>query len=466
MARTYRYKGKKLTLQQMLASPGSRSKLPDRLLPADQLARRQRNAATKSRLAGPLYTPGAPMAGKDLDKAATALTDLQVKPKIGALEREGASTEKQGTAVIDRQRSYYDTLAREAQGGLDRQKAISQMLQDRIRANGQDAQERVVTGRQLMTGTALQDAAVRGGGLQSSARAAEEIAAAGANAGARTQTAADLGALQGANWEGLGSTTKSVTQLRGGERSEQLENRMLNSLADVRSRRSEVEASRGDEYTKNLLDLRNRSFEDQVASAGILNDERELTFKASEAEATRQHQSEMQRLANSAREKLQRQRLAQGAEEKAKYNLTADEKAALEREKIAQRDKASRRSSRGKGRLGNGGAMPADVRKARTAIDSIVEEGRGGALVLPRGKDPKTGVELEAKSVTVKGLRENQVYSKLVKAGLDRMSARAASQLITRGALTAATRTALERAGMKIPKSWLGSGAAGYNARG
>lgn len=437
MARTYVYKGKRYSLGQMLGSPARRSTLPTELLSPQQQAQRKHNLTVRRDARNPLLNPLSMLSGHSMRNAANQLTNLELRPQIHALERRDHDEGRQAQALAGNAGDYYRGIAQEAQQGLTRQQAINRTLAASTAQTGQDAQARLAAAGQDVQNLNSQDAAVRGGGLQDAGAAAAELAAARGIAANTAQNNEASAARDTAAGETFSNQMIDTRNLRGGEVQERLALARLNQSRETQGQLSDLRASRGPMFTKNLLGLRDKGFENYAVQQGILGDQAQLAFKGQEADKNRAHQLRVQRLANSARMKLQKQAQSHSDAEKSKYELTADEKQALEHEKIQQRDRASQRSSATRGSHATAD-MPASARKVVTGIDGAI------AAAQTWGK--------------LGGMTPEQVAKRLRgdKYGAGPLTARAAAEILTDGGLSRATILALRRAGLAgfIPAEW------------
>lgn len=261
---------KKLTLAQRRANPALRSKLAISQLTPTQQAQRRQNQAIAQRNTDPLYNPGAGLSGQALYSAATKVTNAAVDPKVDALTHQLQSVTTQGSALAARGGDYYRQLAQDELGKVAQQKAIATMLNQQTAAVGQGTQQAFDQMSAAEQSRQNADTALRGQGLGGDTTTVPaEIQAQRGTAATLQQASGNQAALQGADWSSLANAMAQSRQMRGGEVQGQLLNRVANQQQQVRQNISDTEATRGDTFAKNLLDMRQQQFENAVTGAGL-----------------------------------------------------------------------------------------------------------------------------------------------------------------------------------------------------
>lgn len=240
----------------------------------------KRIRARKQTFKQPLLQPMQQLSGQTLQTAAHQLTNLQIKPQLSAIDRASSTAAAQGAAQSDRLTGYYRQLATEAQQGIARTAAIGQRATTGVQTAGREEQQALNSADQMVSGQEQTDAAVRGTGLQFGDRAREELAAAKAQAAQRTGTNEVTTTQYSQNFQDIGNAMAGATALRGGEAQSQLANMLANQQAQYRGQRQDIQSQKGNAYTKNLLDLRNTSFENQAVIQGLLGDQQKLQYQA------------------------------------------------------------------------------------------------------------------------------------------------------------------------------------------
>jgi hypothetical protein len=222
------------------------------------------------RNADPLYDPTRQLAGQDLYASAKKITDAQIDPRVSALGQQMKSATTQGTALASRAGDYYKQMAADEMRRVAQQRAIGNMLNEQTAAVGagtQEAFDRMGAAEQQRQAS---DTTLRGTGLGGDvSQVPEEIAAQRGTAATLQQGAANSAAQQGSEWSQLANAMSQSRQLRGGEVQGQLINRLANQQGQLRGQISDVESTRGDVFTKNLVDLRQHSFENLITQAGL-----------------------------------------------------------------------------------------------------------------------------------------------------------------------------------------------------
>ena len=274
--------------------PNYRSKLPDSALTPSQLRARKLNARLAAHDKNPLYDPNAPLTGRTLLGSARTLAGLEIDPTVKALEREGKSATTQGTALIKHAGDYYRQLAEADEGTVNRQQALSMMLNAGVNGVGDQMQANLAAIGDKEGARAAQDAELRGS-LGADGRVSEQIAFDRATGAMLDQQARTSALRQGGDWEALARAAAQARGMRGGELSGQLTNRLANTQGDIREKITDEEAKRGPLTTKNLLELRQQGFENMAIAKefGLKEGELELAgakvkADASEAAAARQ----------------------------------------------------------------------------------------------------------------------------------------------------------------------------------
>jgi hypothetical protein len=251
-------------------------------------ARVKRQAAANRQASKAIYDPNATLSGKALQSAATQITNASLAPKLSAIDQQAGTTTTQGTALADRAKSYAQGVAKESKAATAHQEALGQMLSSAQQQTGARAQAAFDTAGAQEAARTAADTSLRGAGLGGGGGDAvgAEIAA-GRGIATNTQAAAEAsGNAQSANYAGLVGTLGEARAMRGDENYNQLLNRLANKQAELATQRSTTEATRGDEYTKNLLSLRQTGFENQAASLTLGLDAKKAELAAAQDAAT------------------------------------------------------------------------------------------------------------------------------------------------------------------------------------
>jgi hypothetical protein len=278
----------------------------------------KRIRSRKQTVQGALYNPTAMLTGPSLRSAAQQLTDLQIQPQLSAIDRASSLASRQGTALANRSASYYQQLAGEAQSGIARQQAITQRTVGNIATAGTEEQNRLNSADQMVSGDQANDSVVRGTGLQFGDRAKEELAAAKAAAAQRTGTAETAANQYGGNFADIQNAMAGTMALRGGEQQNLLANQLANQQAQYRGQRQDIQSTRGNALTKNILDLRSTGFENYAVQQGLFGDQMKIQADAQQQRASQRQDLKKLRISNNAA--LQRIRLQDKLDRKGKLS--------------------------------------------------------------------------------------------------------------------------------------------------
>jgi hypothetical protein len=242
-----------------MAVKTKKSKKPAK--PKRPLTPAQKHAAQINK--DPLYTPGAPLAGTSLEKAANRLTSLEFKPKVAALDTQAKTEKTQGTALIDKTTGYYKQIAADEANRLARQTALSGELDTRLKTIDQDTTAHLDQPTpKVGTGTA----GLSGGADE---QFANELAAQRARAASTAAAYRTGGAVESGNWEGYSHAMAGARAFHGDEAHTDLTTRLANRLSSIGQEKKALQATKGDQTVKNLLDLRKSSFEDIATLKGL-----------------------------------------------------------------------------------------------------------------------------------------------------------------------------------------------------
>lgn len=253
------------------------------------MARKPRKKAPRSRLTptqrqqdrSPLYDPVQPLRGHRLAEAARAMTDVEYKPQLGALDRQSAVQGANETALEGRTGGYYRQLAEQEAGRQDRMRAITSGLQGQLATAGQQAGQRLDEA-QATAGRSLANVppGLEGGGKN---RLAEELAAARARAATDQQQAQNTAATQGANYGGLLAAGGQAQGLRGQEILRQFAVKGANKQAELADKRTTLEGARGAAIIKNVTGLRKEGFENLATLRALGTDEAKVAAQMDQA---------------------------------------------------------------------------------------------------------------------------------------------------------------------------------------
>lgn len=358
-----------------------------------KVARRIR--ASKQHYKQPLLQPMQQLQGQTLEKAAHQITNLQYKPQLNAIDRASSTAAAQGAAQSDRLTGYYRQLATEAQQGIARTAAIGQRATTGVQTAGREEQQALDSADQMVSGQEQTDAAVRGTGLQFGDRAREELAAAKAQAAQRTGTNEVTTTQYSQNFQDIGNAMAGATALRGGEAQTQLANVLANQQAGYRGQRQDLQSQKGNAYTKNLLDLRNTSFENQAVIQGLLGDQQKLQYQVQSDARDRQDRFKLARMSD--RHALEMARLQAKLARKGKLSPKEQARLQLLSSHINPKTMRPFPTKNNSSGSGSGGLTPAeqrarrgDVNKNIDTLDTVSSTAKALQAKFPKKYDPST----------------------------------------------------------------------------
>lgn len=252
----------------LVRNPGTRSKVPDALLPARYRAGR----ATAKRVAtenATLYNPAQILSGKDLRSAVKSEVDLQINPQIKAYE--GGIKSLTGQRDVSQQRlgQYFDLYNKSTAASAAGLSSSGQQLAEQLSGLGQRTQDTLTGIQGDIDRRNAADVALRGPGLQDTAGAAQAVNFEKAQAAGATQSYLGQGAAQSAGASELAGTIAAVAPMRAGDAQAILSNKFNQQIMDMQSKRAEVEASRGDLTTTTLNKMRNDQFTNLATMKGL-----------------------------------------------------------------------------------------------------------------------------------------------------------------------------------------------------
>ena len=375
-------------LKRMLANPGQRARLPDRLLPKKLRQQRQLNA----RLRQPV-TPGSSLTERDLARESKAAMDVKYGPVQTAQRQELGESQNYQRDIA----GYYDDYLR----SVARQAANVRVLGDQANAavHGLQAGVTGLAGADLssLQGQANQDAATRG-------------ATAGDLSGMANQAAAVRQALVGTLGDRQVAQTNAASRYADMIANNVAPGQKLQAVAgaagrvrQVRERQSATARERG------AADLsyrgeRRADEAKQALAQSIAGDK--SSDAAFDRRMDRRKQSEVER-GNRADEKWRKSQLNAKGQEVNKYGVTESE---WRKMSTAERQRTIRKfGGRGSGSSGSGGGGGGNLRTAEqrgsamtnlNQIRSLVAKARAGQpFVAGHKAQPKLDRHAAAKKI-------------------------------------------------------------------
>lgn len=397
---------------------------------------------------GPLYDPTVQLSGKGLAGASRDLVNLEFRPQENALGRELANTTTQGNALVQRAGDYRQQLAENDKTLVPQVAAIGQLLGSSLGTNQSNALAAISGGLDDSHSRTAADQAVRLGVGSSIATAGADTKAQEARGivAQQGQQSADAAAGQTAAFQQLANLAAQSREVGGREQQQELLTRLANQQADVRARQADLAGQRGAAQSKALTDLRQQAFENLVTQEG-LNIKREdiaadtqlgqqkLREDRRQAQADRRLKRRIARASRVATRDANAAKTTAKANEVNKYGIT---NAQWLKMTPGQRLNSIRdyTDATTRAKAGNGKMSPAAI-KDRGTIDSMLTDAQ---------TDPKL-----KKLVGVPG---PELTRRFIKRGGDPLLAQAAAEIAKHGVLTYQTRQALQRRGIRVPRSW------------
>ncbi|HEU4975291.1 MAG TPA: hypothetical protein VFT50_09395 [Baekduia sp.] len=235
----------------------------------------QRAARQRRRFRHDLADISQPLSGGAMTRVARQLTDRQYQPQLGELDRQ----QQQAIAGRDQQQGwagdYYEGVNKILAGlGAAQGTANTQSL-DAANQRRDATLQAIDDASSAITARAGADQDVRGGGLGQEATAADlarQEAAARDRAQTEGQTAADAAQGYGDAQAAFLRNIQATTAQRGGEIQGQIGASANQTLADLAAQRRQLQTQRGEDLTKNTVDLRQNEVERLLTEKGISSD--------------------------------------------------------------------------------------------------------------------------------------------------------------------------------------------------
>lgn len=395
----------------------ARSKKPKRKVsPARRRARREARLLKRE----PLLNPGATLAGTALRKGARSVTNAEFDPKIAAVRTAGRNAQTQGTALVDRNDSYYRQLAEGEAGRVARQKALGAELDASLSAVNRDTSTGLDKAEAAARAAQAADAEVRGTSGAGDRQLLDELAAQRARAAGNAQTFRSSAAGDTASYGGLVNAMGGARASHGAETHRDLTTRLANQQADYRAQEQTLKGQKAEAGVKNLLNLRQSSFENAATLRGL--GLKEADINATQAKAERELSLARRRQREVERNNRRNAGLAQGRIDTTKRGQDlshSDRQAALDdRKNKKDKPKAESQSSK----------------NTKLAIDNA---------------------RSSVRRYRTQGLTGPQITKKARQAKIPPVVLNAARDLEYLGYVSAPNAAALKRAGVRVPGSWL-----------
>lgn len=383
------------------------------------------SAAQRAADRSPLYDPAQTLAGHRLSDAADSVVNAQFGPKLAAVGREARSAETQGAALTKRAHDYFGQLADIGGAQVAGQTAIRDQLRTGLANVATTSGKASDASKQDVMSRLAADVANRGTGLGGGGDQAvlDELAAQRARGADTAGAFQSAGELQGGRAVALQEQIAGATQQHGGEVQGQLLNRVANNLADIRAKRSDLEAQRGDERIKQILGMRQTGFENLVTSRG-------LGIKQS------------QLAADIANQQTQAELAAQRAAESQRHNVAGERNqrssTRMQGQSLAERQRHN--------------SVLEHLANLRVDLQAAKQNGKG-----PGGKESQSAVKVKRGIQNTLSILEDGSHSERYltrKVGVPPDVMQAAKDLKNMGYLQYDTVRALETLGVQVPQRW------------
>lgn len=288
-----RIKASPSLLNKYRKDPGLRSKLPDRYLTGQQRTARKTNQ-TNALIGAPL----ASLQGTTLQDIAKQITDGDYKPAYADLDTQTGKSKRETVALSDRAAAYYEALNKANAERTGQQGAATAKQDQALAGIGQQAQGQIQAAQEQGQAAITQDTELRGAGLQADnvKGLAERMAQAKAGAATSSQIDRTQGTARGFTAETMARGLETAGANRGGETQGDIARRGQSMLDDLLEQRTKLQTQERGDYTKNLMSLRDRQGEIELAKAQILGTQTAAQVKAeSDAAAAKTAAAEKRR---------------------------------------------------------------------------------------------------------------------------------------------------------------------------
>lgn len=421
---------KTYTQAQKLRDPAKRSKLPMSALTPKQRQQRKQNQRVAADNANPLYDPSAILGGHALYSAASHITDAVLKPKEAALAAQIGMTTTQGTALADRSRGYYQTIAAGEGAALAKQKALDDARKTALRNIGTTTQANIDKSReQEQSLISNRDPASQG-----SSRVLDELAASKASAATRQGAAEAESAAHATNQQDFLGNFYKTQGARGAEVGGEMLNRLANQIAPLNQQKADLASGRGDELAKNLLTLRQSGFENAATMEG-------LGIKRTDLQA---QIADDKRQATIARQKITSAASTNAANRRSREQIAADNRA-IDKQRIAETHRhnvvAETKPAKGEKEPATATTIKRQVTNLGSEIKEAVRVNKvsGGTPVQRRRA---AAALIRARAKRAKSSVPDDVLSAAIDLALD-------------GHVSKRNRAILRESHVQIPKEWL-----------
>lgn len=251
------------------------------------------------------------LTGKDLTRAANALTVLETRPQIrgyarlakqlgGERESEAKGLGRLGSELQSGVTDVYKNIASAEAQSLATQQALANQLNQASAAISQQGASDLAAMQDAQTGGVADALALRGsqGGGAAQQELAAAVAAQKASQSANSQASQQFAAQQGAGYGQLAAALAGATQMQGGAAVGGIGQSVLQRVAksnreyggdirEARAKQAEAVASRGALFNKNLLGLRSQEQQFELGKAAVRGEREKQQLAEREATEAR-----------------------------------------------------------------------------------------------------------------------------------------------------------------------------------
>ena len=254
---------------------------------------------------------GQVLTGKDITRAANALTTLEVRPQVrgyarlakqlaGERESEAKGLGKLGTQLQSGVTNVYQNIAQTEAQSLATQQALANQLNtasaDIVQQGAADLSAVQNTQTQGVADALTARGAPGGGTAQQELAAA--VASQQASQSANSQAQQQFAAQQGSSYGNLATMMAGATQQQGGAAVGGIGSTVIQRIAksgreyggdirEARAKQAEAKASRGAVFNKNLLSLRGQEQEFMLGKQAVRSEKEKLALSKQEAAEAR-----------------------------------------------------------------------------------------------------------------------------------------------------------------------------------
>jgi hypothetical protein len=352
---------------------------------SDKPSAKERRAQRKA-----LYDPSQVLAGDSLKRAVSQLVNAELKPQLGALDREVAEQRAVGGEIGRRLSGYAGQEAMTGAVAQQQTRSAADQLAAKLAGVNQTAYQQAGAAGQGALQASQADAAIRGQGLAGGAaeQAVREQTAAQARAGAQGQTLSGtaLGSAYGQVGTMAALTAAGAQRATEGQREVAL--RTQRDVGELLAKRSDLAAQKGPLHTKLLLQLREAGFEQLATQIELGIDKQQIaaTLRGQDvaAETAEENRQTSERNADVAAQTSRQNAALSARTQRRSQNIT------MRGQDISSADRAAARRAAAQAKKGGVKSMtPTQRRTLRTNISKAVGFMEGARYETGKGRNKK-----------------------------------------------------------------------------